>query len=177
MFDLRKAISDELADCPSTLEFGSMFGDILVLAPGPVRIGVEAHAPYIGVARERHGDSMLFMHAEALRIAPVFGDNSFDAVLLVDVVEHFVASAAIKLVKHAQRIARNKVVTFIPLGVHEQTVDVFNMGADHWQRHRSTWYPQDAQALGFEITVCEDFHLLEKPQSPHAMFGLYRKPK
>jgi hypothetical protein len=53
---------------------------------------------------------------------------------------------------------RGRIVLFVPLGLHPQTADVFNMGGDHWQTHRSTWEPADLEALGFDVAVWDGYH-------------------
>lgn len=134
-----------------------MFGDRLAAtspAP-PERLGIDAHAPYVEEARRRHPGSW-FIHADALDavrwVRPV------DAVLLVDFLEHLTRDDAEELIRVTKLVARERIVLFVPLGDHPQTCDVFGMGADHWQTHRSTWEPADLLALGFDVAVWDGYH-------------------
>ena len=44
------------------------------------------------------------------------GDNSFDIVWALDILEHLTQKEAIKFIKHLDRIAKNKIIVWIPAG-------------------------------------------------------------
>lgn len=167
--DLNGVINAATADCADVIEFGCMFGDRLAACEAPQREGVDAHAPYIEEARRKY-PAETFIHADArdfaryLATASRHKDGSncrnvrYDAVLLCDFIEHLRLNDAIDIVRASQRIACRRVIAFVPLGPHPQTRDVFGMGADHWQTHRSTWEPADLAALGFDVAVWDGYH-------------------
>lgn len=171
--DLMACIAAATKDCRSILEFGCMFGDKLAAA-GPqqaFRVGVDAHLPYLERAKSQY-PSIAFLHGNAMRVANQIGDESFDAVLMVDFIEHLSIDNAHWLLAQAQRIAKQRIVAFVPYGDHPQTKDYFKMGGDEWQTHRSTWRDNDLKSLGFDVVVWEHYHK-EKGKDHRCMFAIW----
>jgi hypothetical protein len=158
--DLNECIRLATADCGCVVEFGCMFGDRLALCRSEgVRIGVESHAPYVAEARKRHPD-IGFINGEARDIATLLSETDWmaDAVMLIDFIEHLTPDAARDMISVAREMTAKRIVLFVPLGAHPQTKDVFDMGADHWQTHRSTWEPADLESLGFDVALWDGYH-------------------
>lgn len=78
-----------------------------------------------------------------------------DLVLMIDVIEHLENEEALKLIEHLQSVAK-RIVIFTVVG---DTVGYSNHDMDNsLQEHKSAWYPENFEDLGFEVTVYEDFH-------------------
>lgn len=156
--DLNECIRRATDNCLEVIEFGCMFGDRLAAAGRPISYGVDAHGAYLDEAEKRNpgpryhcGDARDYAHKAATCGVPI------DAVLLIDFIEHLTRRDADHLVGDCKRFTK-RIVLFVPLGPHPQTRDVFNMGADHWQTHRSTWEPADLEAVGFDVAVWDGYH-------------------
>ncbi len=72
-----------------------------------------------------------------------YGDDSFDAIYALDVIEHMHGRAGFKFIQEALRVASRQVVFYTPLGFMEQHGDAWGLDGDYWQEHRSGWYPSD----------------------------------
>jgi hypothetical protein len=74
--------------------------------------------------------------------------DTFDAVYLLDVIEHMEKDEGLEVVSLAKEKAHQQVVIFTPWGFMEQEEDAWGLGGDYWQKHRSGWLPEDLP--GFE---------------------------
>jgi hypothetical protein len=150
-----------------------MFGDRLAVLDAPIKVGVEVHQPYLD---HRHFDGFAMLNADARAVTHLFPDKSFDAVLLIDFIEHLEMSDALRLLRECQRIAAKRILVFAPHGVHPQSQDVFGMGADAWQTHRSTWRVEDLADLGFDVALWKDYHSVPGTDNA-AMFAVWEPPR
>lgn len=73
-------------------------------------VGVDSFQPYLDVIGP---PAILARLPEATKL---FDDNSFDMVLLLDVVEHLSKADAIATIIDSERIARREVIVFTPQG-------------------------------------------------------------
>jgi SAM-dependent methyltransferase len=124
---------------------------------------IDAHKPYLDDRAAKFPEFKL-IHGEAIdELGKLLADASwqydygFDVALAIDFVEHLTPEDAQLVIKLMQGVAR-RVVLFVPEGNHPQDHDGYEMGADHWQTHRSTWHAEDLEALGFKVSRWLDFH-------------------
>jgi SAM-dependent methyltransferase len=110
-------------------------------------VGVDSHAPSIERSRAK-GIHREYRLMDVRDVHAVFGDASFDGVLLSDVIEHLPASEGLDLLRHAERIARRKVVVFTPNGFLPQ--DEFD--GNLRQEHLSGWTTRRMRDLGYRVT-------------------------
>lgn len=140
-----------LAECDSVLELGCGVGDKLARTPCSLRVGVDAFRPYIDMAVRKWGPRLHELHlAEAVEYMAQ-EVRVFDAILLIDFIEHLTKDAGIQLLDRCRFSARRKVIVFCPLGECKQDKDTYSLGGDHWQTHRSTWSVADLSELGFDV--------------------------
>jgi len=170
--DLKACIRLATAGCDSVLELGCGFGERLALVDAGLRIGVDAHEPYIEEARRLYPDISFecdnaLSHVEGL----MFDGRNFDGVLVVDFLEHLPAREARWFVRICQAITNKIIVLYVPLGSHPQNTDPYEMGADHWQTHRSTWEAADLEAMGFDVEVWTTHP--NRPVEPRAAFCIW----
>jgi hypothetical protein len=105
----------------------------------------------------------------------ILPDKSVDSVFALDVIEHMEKEDGLKFLKEAERVARQQIMIYTPLGFYPQTYDDpdksdrWGMGGGYWQTHRSGWSPEDF-GEGWELICCKEYHfidedeqLLEKP--------------
>lgn len=138
-----------------------------------VHICVDAHRPYLERVQQEAGDdpSYVLINAVwdvALGMLP---SKSVDTVFAIDVIEHMEKDAGSKMLREAERVARQQIVVFTPLGFFPQSYenpnepDRWGMDGAYWQTHRSGWELADFDD-GWEIVCCKDFHLLDEHDQP-----------
>ena len=142
--------------CESAVDLGCMFGQVLSALPHvPRRAGVEIFGPYLDdrfrdpKAEKICGDVRRWIREQRAR--------SWDAVLMIDFVEHLDEKDAVRVMKASKRVAAKIAVVFTPLGMVEQSPERASreMGdrggvVNYAQQHRSGWSHEQLQELGFE---------------------------
>lgn len=143
-------------DCASVLDVGTGLMHSLEELPCAVKIGLEAHRPYL---EHRRVPEAVPVNASALAIEDLFVPGSVDLVTMIDVLEHFDPGDAGSVLRQAESVARRRVLLFTPRGEFPQEGhDAFGLGGEELQRHRSTWEPEDLTGRGYRVVVLEGFH-------------------
>lgn len=105
-------------------------------------VGVEPFEPYFDAATRNQTHSELIM----CTIAELdFADRSFDAVILIDVIEHMDHSDGLLTLEKAERWARKKVIVNSPNGFVPQK----SLDGNPLQEHRSGWSFEQMRQLGY----------------------------
>ena len=137
-----------LADCRSVLDVGcGSQSPLRLLANRPPRlVGVDGFEPAIEQSRAAG------IHDEyrCLRLGEIgrsFASRSFDAVVLIDVVEHFEKAEGEALLDASEAIASKRVVVFTPNGFLPQGEHYGNP----YQRHRSGRTAPELRARGYSV--------------------------
>lgn len=115
-----------------------------------------------GVLMDESGRSLTAL--EALRGVMHTPDLSFEAIYLLDVIEHLEKDEGREVLRLAQQVATVQIVVFTPDGFKAQTTDAWGYGEHAWQTHRSGWTESDF--LGWRVS---------RP-SAHALFALWDAP-
>jgi SAM-dependent methyltransferase len=113
----------------------------------PHTVGIDGHPASIersraqGIHREYHC-------MELMDAGERFGPKSFDAVIALDVIEHFEKQDGFRLLEMMESMARKRVIIFTPNGFLPQ---------DEWdsnvhQVHRSGWEVYDFELRGYRVT-------------------------
>ena len=110
--------------------------------PRPILVdGVEAFPQYVGPL-QREIYNQIFT-GDAREILPRLAENSYDLVLLIDVLEHFERNVAAKIARECQRVGRVAIIS---------TPTQFWPQEDSWdnpyERHKSLWSKKDLLRLG-----------------------------
>jgi hypothetical protein len=144
------------ADCHSVLDVGTGMMRSLADLPCPVRIGLDAHRPYL---EHREVADAVPINASALELDRLFVPGAVDLVQLTDVLEHFDSEQADRVLEQAARIARRRVLLFTPRGEFPQDdFDASGLGGEELQQHRSTWEPEELERRGYRVIVMRAFH-------------------
>ena len=144
----------ELTDCETVLDLGCGPSSPVQYCKN-IRhsIGVEAFEPYLKAAQ------ILGTHTQYLaqRLENLdFPEASFDAIIMIEVLEHLSEEMASEAIKKAEKWARKKVIISTPNGY-------FPMGAvdgNSLQRHLSGWSVERLEKLGFECHGVSGFKAL-----------------
>lgn len=135
----------ELMDCGNVLDLGCGRHSMVPILPKRVRtVGVEGHEPHYreALAKARHTECV---HADITRCE--YPDQSFDAVVMLDVLEHLDKEDGLRMIGKMKRWARKKVVVFTPNGyLHQDEYD-----SNPLMAHRSGWSCEELRSMGFRV--------------------------
>lgn len=160
LYPVQYLLIRELMDCESVLDLGCGRHSMIPIIPSFIRTtGVELFEPHYREAVEKARHDKL-IQADITKIE--FEDNSFDAVVLMDVIEHLSKDEGEKLIKKLERWARKKVIVFTPNGFLHQDEYADNP----YMVHQSGWECAEFKnkgfcvygVRGFKNLVAEDFH-------------------
>ncbi len=153
---LRPLLRRLSSECDSVLDVGTGLMSSLELVDCPVKLGLDAHRPYL---ERRRVPGAVPVNASATELERLFVPGAVDLVTLIDVVEHFTPGDAREVLRQAESVARRRVVLFTPRGdFPQQGFDAFGLGGEEYQRHRSAWEPADLVALGYRVIVLTAYH-------------------
>ncbi len=168
--DFLPVLLEQLKFCESILDVGSGTGILLEQYGAAVVLGMDIHRPYL-LHRKYKSPHIIPVHADASHMDKLFLPGTFSAVTFIDSLEHFLKQDGKRLLGMAERIASNRVVVFTPRGYFPQDgVDHFNLHGEHYQKHRSSWEPEDFMELGYAVTVLKGYHHAMNPSFRQA-FG------
>lgn len=133
----------ELKNCESVLDIGCGPSSPLKYCENiKYSVGVEPYPSYLKEARRGK------THSEYIgeRIEELdFEEKSFDAVILIEVIEHLPQEQALETLKRAEKWARKKVVVTTPNGFVPQG----ESDGNPLQRHLSGWGLKELESLGY----------------------------
>lgn len=107
-------------------------------------IGVDVHYPSLVKVRDER--TRLSAICASLQVLP-FRRDSVDAVIALDVIEHFPKPQATSLLREFERVARRAVILLTPNGFVPQAGTADNP----FMEHRSGWSAQDFVSLGYVV--------------------------
>jgi len=138
-------LQKELIDCQTVLDIGCGPNSPLQYCENIKHsVGVEPFAPYLKKTKKRRIHSK-YLSSQAQDLS--FPPNSFDAVILIEVLEHLSAEAGLRIIKKAERWARKKVVVSCPNGFMAQE----EVDQNPYQKHLSGWKVSKLRDLGFQV--------------------------
>ena len=127
-----------------------------------VLICVEPYVEYAEILKTvLAGCTAIVINLDALSALRNLPERSVDSVFLIDVIEHMPKTIGLETIRECERVARNQIIIFTPLGympqeIHANDTDGWNLGGGEWQSHKSGWYPQDF--AGWNIIACKHLH-------------------
>jgi len=157
------AVEDDIRKTDVVLDIGCGIVPMAYFRP-KLHIMAEPFDEYRNVLLARHaGDkSVLVLKNGALEVLAELGDASIDSVFLLDVIEHLDKDVGVKVLSEVERVAREQVVVFTPLGFMPQHMepgetDAWGLSGIEMQEHRSGWTPEDFGAT-WHFHVCKEYH-------------------
>jgi len=125
-------------------------------------VGVEPFEPYLEKSKNKK------IHTEYLnrKIEDLdFDDDSFDAVVMIELIEHLPKEVGLKVLRKAERWARKKVVVSTPNGFIPQK----DMDDNPWQKHLSGWDNKKMEELGFKTSGLAGLKFLRQEVESNTM--------
>jgi len=109
-------------------------------------VGVDAFLPAIEESKKK-GIHNEYFCMDIMDIDKQFEKDSFDGVLLGDVIEHLDKEQGVMLLEKIENIAKKKIVIFTPNGFLHQGIHYQNP----WQEHKSGWSADEMVGRGFKV--------------------------
>jgi len=155
-----QSISRSLMNCGSVLDLGCGPSSPLQYAKNiKYSVGVEVFGPYVEKSKKAN------IHSKYLQKKfdeLEFEEGSFDAVILIEVVEHMKKKDGLRLLEKAERWARKKIVLTTPNGYMPMPP---SDGNSH-QEHLSGWDVDELKNMGFEVSGLAGLKLMRTEQVP-----------
>lgn len=111
-------------------------------------VGVDIYSKYLEKVSTKKNVALI--KHDLKKISNLFLPKSFDIVLILDVLEHLNKKDSFKLLKDAEKIAKKAVIIETPLGFIPQNIDIWKLGGDKYQTHRSSWKVSDFEKRGYK---------------------------
>ena len=146
----------ELADCETVLDLGcGPSSPIQHCKNIRYSVGVEAYEPYL----EKSKKSKIHSKYIQKKIENLdFPAESFDAVILIEVLEHLSPAIGRKIIKSANKWAKKKVIITSPNGfINQKEID-----NNPWQKHLSGWDYKKMKSMGFKVKGLAGFKFLRQ---------------
>ena len=158
-------LQKELKDCESVLDLGCGPSSPLQYCKNVKHsVGVEAFPSYLNKSKENK------IHTEYLNknIKDVsFSDDSFDAVILIEVLEHLTENEGMRILEKAGNWAKKKIIVSSPNGfINQKEVD-----NNPLQKHLSGWDHKKMKKLGFKIRGLAGLKFLRQEGQSDVMEG------
>lgn len=135
---------DSMQGCESALDVGCGNGSPLIEVEGIRKFGVDGFDPSVNAARA----SGKYEHVEfsdLLNYLRSRDPGAFDAVVALDVIEHFDFADGFEMLQEMERVASRIVVVATPNGFLAQEGNL-----NPYQEHRSGWQAREFMARGYE---------------------------
>jgi len=155
----------ELKDCRSVLDLGCGPNSPLQYCRNiKYSVGVEPFKPYLKESKKKKiHDKYLNKKIEELD----FPENSFDAVIMIEVLEHLPKSVGLKVIKKAEKWARKKLIISTPNGFIKQPPVDKNL----YQEHKSGYVISELAKLEFKCRGLAGLKFLRKPKNENDSMG------
>lgn len=156
-------LQKELADCDSVLDLGcGPDSPIQYCSNISHSVGVEAYLPYLESSQRKKIHSK-YIFKNALKLD--FPEKSFDAVVMVEVLEHLTKEDGLKLITLSQKWAAKKVIITTPNGFVRQS----SLDGNKLQKHLSGWTVGSLKKLSFGVHGLSGLKVLRQEASNSSM--------
>lgn len=177
--ELLDTISQAIKVTDTVLEIGCGIAPMNYFRP-KLHLMIEPWKEYADILAYRYKDdkSVVIFNNDGLKQISSFMDNSIDSIFLIDVIEHINKEDGLKVIKHCERIARQQVVLFTPLGFMPQHMDQeekdgWGLSGTSVQEHLSGWLPEEF-GEHWEFHICKNFHNVDFKGEPlETVYGAF----
>ncbi|HDZ00225.1 MAG TPA: methyltransferase domain-containing protein [Nitrospirae bacterium] len=156
-------LQKELKDCETVLDLGCGPSSPLQYCKNiKYSVGIEVFKPYYEKTKMKQ------IHTETINneiTELCFNKNSFEAVILIEVLEHLPKEEGKQILKKAEKWAKKKVIVSTPNGfIHQITLD-----NNPRQKHLSGWDYEIMRKLGFQLNGLAGLKCLRKESEDDIM--------
>lgn len=162
---LNHCLQRELVDCASVLDVGCGPSSPLQYCRNiKYSVGVEPFEPYLEKSKTK-GIHTEYFNKEIEELD--FDGDSFDAVIMLELIEHLPEEKGLEVLRKAERWARRKVVVSTPNGFIPQK----DMDDNLWQKHLSGWNVEKMRSLGYKCRGLAGLKFLRQENQEGSMAG------
>jgi len=153
----------ELKDCKTVLDIGCGPNSPLQYCRNiEYSIGVEPFLPYLNESKKKKIHTK-YLNKKVEQLD--FPENSFDAVIMIEVLEHLPKKTGEEMLKKLERWAGKKIIISTPNGfLHQRSLD-----ENPLQEHLSGWSITDFKILGYSIFGLSGFKFLRRESEEGTM--------
>lgn len=169
--DLLAAVERAIKETDVVMDIGCGIVPMNYFRP-KLHLLVEPWKEYSDILAYRYaGDkSVVILRTGALEALQLLGDNSVDSIFLLDVIEHMEKEVGRQVLREAERVAREQIVVFTPLGFMPQhmegaAADGWGLGGTTVQEHLSGWEPSDFGSE-WDFYINKTFHTVDYKREP-----------
>ena len=151
-----KSLEKELSDAKTVLDVGcGNWSPLANVKKTFYSVGIDIHRPSIEEIKKKkiHDE---YKVGDVLELSKIFKPKSFDAVVALDVVEHFEKKESLNLIKQMEKIAKKKVVILTPYGFMKQDP----LDGNPFQKHRSGWTIAEFDKMGYRLRGIRGFRFI-----------------
>ena len=146
----------ELENCESVLDVGCGPNSPLQYCQNiKYSVGVEPFKPYLEKSKERRIHTK-YLNKKIEELS--FPEKSFDAVVMVEVLEHLDKKTAIDVLREAGKWAKKKIIITTPNGYIEQ----LKLDKNPYQVHKSGWAVKELEKFGFRYRGLAGLKILRR---------------
>lgn len=151
-----KALEKQLEGMKNVLDVGCGSWSPLANVKKTFRsMGIDIYKPSIEEIKKKKIHDK-YKVGDVLKIGKYFKPKSFDAVVALDLIEHFKAKEGIKLIEQMEKIARKKVIILTPYGFTKQ----HSIDGNPYQEHKSGWHIEDFSKHGYNVYGMRGFRFI-----------------
>lgn len=142
-----RMLEKQLADCKTVLDVGcGHSSSIGMIRKNFKSEGIDIFKKTLELSKKKklHDTYKL---GDIKKLSKIYKNDSFDACVAIDVIEHFTKKDALKLISDMEKIAKKKVILLTPNGYYEQD----DYDGNPYQAHKSGWVKKDLADLGYTV--------------------------
>ena len=114
------------------------------------RVGLDIYKPFLD--KIETDVPYTAVNADALDIDKFYAPESFDVVLVLDMIEHLDKDTGYRLLEIVEQVAKRLVYITTPRGFTPQNIDLWECNGHEYQTHRSGWFPEEFTERGYWVT-------------------------
>ena len=137
-------LQKELKGCESVLDLGCGKDSFIQECDVPFKVGVEIFESYIEESK-RKGIHNKYIKEDVNKVN--FEPKSFDAIIMIDVLEHLTKEDGYRLLKKMEGWAKKKIIIFTPNGY----IDNDHVDGNPLQGHKSGWSVDEFKKEGYGV--------------------------
>lgn len=143
-----KTLEKNLKDCSSVLDVACGSNSPLSRVNKKfISHGVDVHKPSILKSKTKKIHDK-YTVGNIQKLDKYFKPKSYDAVIALDVIEHFPKKDAYKLIRDMEKIAKKKVILLTPNGFYPQD----GYDSNPYQVHKSGWNAKELEKKGYKLS-------------------------